>query len=420
MNPPTLDTDRARVLRARNAVATVFALNGLAVASWMSRIPEVRDTLAMTPSELARVMLALAIGSLIALPTAGALVSRIGAARTVAGGAVVVGAGLIVAGLGGDPLVSAIVAAVGLAATGYGSGSWDVAMNVEGAAVERLIGRTIMPRFHAAFSMGTVAGAALGAGATALGIGVAIHLAVIGVVAGLGPLVAVRHFLPRRAEADDDETSPGVSVWVAWREPRTLLVGVMVMAFALIEGIANDWLALGLVDGYDVSNAVGSAGFAVFVTAMTIGRLVGSAMLDRFGRLAVLRVTGGLAAAGVLLVVFGGSLPVAGLGVVCWGLGAALGFPTGMSAAADDPRRAAARVSVAASIGYTSFLAGPPILGWLGDHEGVLDALLVVVAAAVVGVLVAPAARRLGDRSDPDDDGDASDQGAPGRTKPVS
>jgi MFS family permease len=126
---------------------------------------------------------------------------------------------------------------------------------------------------------------------------------------------------------------------------------------------------------------------------MTVGRTAGTQLVDRFGRLPVLRISAVLATAGVLLVVFGGSLAVALIGTVVWGFGAALGFPLGMSAASDDPRRAAARVSVVASVGYTAFLAGPPILGYLGDHEGVLNALLVVAVAAVVAGLVSPAAR---------------------------
>ncbi len=382
-------------IRARNAVAAVFATNGLAMATWMSRIPQVRDLLGMTPSELGRVLLAMAVGSLVAMPTAGFVISKIGAARTVAGGSVVMGTGLALAGLGSDVGTSAAVTAAGLVAFGYGSGSWDVAMNVEGAAVERRIGRTIMPRFHAAFSLGTVAGAGIGAGASALSIPVAAHLAGTGALVTVATLIASRSFLPRTVETDDDTAAARAgSVWTAWREPRTLVIGVMVLCFALIEGIANDWLAVGLVDGYDVTNAVGAAGFAVFVTAMTIGRTVGTQLIDRYGRMVVLRLTGSLAATGVLLVVFGQSLPIAAVGIVIWGLGASLGFPLGMSAASDDPARSAARVSVVASIGYTAFLAGPPILGWLGDHEGVLHALLIVPVAAVVAILVSPAARK--------------------------
>lgn len=391
---PAPSPDLARAVRARNAVATVFALNGLALASWMARIPEVRDLLGLTPGEIGRVLLALAVGSLVALPTSGFVVSKIGAARTVAGGSVLVATGLTLAGIGADTAGAVAVTAAGLVLFGYGSGSWDVAMNVEGAAVERLLGRTIMPRFHAAFSLGTVTGAGLSAGTAAIGVPVVAHLATVSIVAMIVTIVATRSFLPHAAEVQDDGTPvEKISVLTAWREPRTLLIGLMVMCAALVEGIANDWLALGLVDGYEVSNTVGAIGFAIFLSAMTVGRMAGTQLVDRFGRLPVLRISAVLATGGVLLVVFGGSLWVALIGSIVWGFGAALGFPLGMSAGADDPRRAAARVSVIASVGYTAFLAGPPILGWLGDHEGVLNALMAVAAAAIVLGLVSPAAR---------------------------
>lgn len=387
-------TSPAAVVRARNAVAVAFAVNGLAVSTWMARIPEVRDLLAIEPGQLGRLLLAIAAGSIVALPTAGLVISRIGAASTVAAGSVLTGLGLVVAGIGADSLSSVATTAAGLAALGYGSGSWDVAMNVEGATVERQLGRTIMPRFHAAFSLGTVTGASIGAAAAALDVSVAAHLSTIGIVIVITAAISSRSFLTRRLESDAPDETPASSVWRAWREPRTLLIGVMVMSFALTEGIANDWLAIALVDGYDVSNAAGSAGFALFVTAMTLSRTAGTHALDRFGRVRTLQFTGGLAAAGVLLVVFGDSLGVALVGVVLWGAGAALGFPLGMSAAADDPAHAPGRVSVVSSIGYTAFLAGPPLLGWLGDHEGILQALLVAVIASAVGAMAASAARK--------------------------
>ena len=378
---------------ARNAVAVVFALNGFAFASWVSRIPEARSALGLTPGQLGTLLLALSVGAVVALPTAGMWVHRLGAARVVAAGATLAALGLLVIGLGAGPLTEAWVAALGLLLVGYGSGTWDVAMNVEGAAVEHLSGRTIMPRFHAAFSLGTVAGAAVGAAAAGLGVPFMWHLGLTSVLVLLGPLVAVRAFLP--AGADQEEAATGRSTWHAWREPRTLAVGVMVLAMALTEGVANDWLAVALVDGYDVPAWIGASGFALFVAAMTAGRLGGTALLDRFGRLPVLWGSMAVAAAGVLLVVLGQVGPLVTLGIVLWGLGASLGFPVGMSAAADDPTHAAARVSVVATIGYTAFLAGPPVLGYLGDRVGVLSALLLVAAMLVPSALVVPAARPL-------------------------
>ena len=167
----------------------------------------------------------------------------------------------------------------------------------------------------------------------------------------------------------------------------------MVLAFALTEGAANDWLALALIDGYDVPRWVGVAGFAAFVVAMTTGRVLGTVVLDRFGRVPVLRTTAILALAGLLLLVFGPHPVVVGLGVVAWGLGASLGFPVGMSAGADDPARAAARVSVVSTIGYSAFLAGPPVLGFVADQVGTLESLLVVAVLLVPTTLLVSVAR---------------------------
>jgi MFS family permease len=144
---------------------------------------------------------------------------------------------------------------------------------------------------------------------------------------------------------------------------------------------------------------VGAIGFGVFVAAMTVARLVGGSALERFGRVATLRMTAALALAGLLLVLLGGSVPVAMAGALLWGMGAALGFPVGMSAAADDESRAAVRVSVVSSIGYTAFLAGPPLIGLLAEHVGILRALFVVVAALTLGLAASGASRPLPTRT---------------------
>jgi MFS family permease len=326
----------------------------------------------------------------VALPTAGIWVHRFGAGRVVGAAAVLDAVGLALTGAGAGLLDLVGVTAAGLLMLGFGSGTWDVAMNVEGAAVEHRLGRTIMPRFHAAFSLGTVAGAAAGAAAAAFDVPMQWHLGLAALLVAVVPPVAVRRFLPVAEEHQETERR---SPWRAWLEPRTLAIGLMVLAMALTEGVANDWLAVALVDGYDVPAYVGASGFALFVTAMTAGRVGGVGALDRFGRLPVLWTSMAIAAAGILLVVLGQVAGLVVLGIVLWGLGASLGFPVGMSAAADEPVHAAARVSVVSTIGYTAFLAGPPVLGFLGDQVGVLNALLLVAVLLVPSAHVVPAAR---------------------------
>jgi fucose permease len=373
---------------ARNAVGLTFFLNGLVFSSWVSRIPEVRSSFELTNGQLGLVLLAIALGSVLALPTAGAAINAWGTVRIVRLGAGAAAIGMLVAALGLGHLLPVTVA--GLFVYGLGIGVWDVAMNVEGAEVERGLSRTIMPRFHAGFSGGTVVGALLGVLVIELDVPAVVHL--VGIVLLAIALVwrSSPSFLPVVESHEEHKTSAAR----AWLEPRTLLIGVMVLALAMTEGTANDWLAVALVDGHDVSHATGVAGFAVFVLAMTAGRFAGTDLIDRFGRVVVLWGTMALAGAGVLLIVFADQPVLVVIGIVLWGVGASLGFPVGMSAAADDPARAAARVSVVSTIGYAAFLAGPPFLGFVGDEVGTLKALLVVAVLLMPAALVVPSARK--------------------------
>ncbi|RAN93063.1 putative transporter [Micromonospora saelicesensis] len=391
---PTLRTVRL----ARNGVAVTFTLNGLAVGSWFSRVPAVREALDLSAGRLGLLLLAMSVGALLAMPTSGLLAQRFGAARTVTMATVLVAVGLTVAGLGATMTGSFAIVALGLVALGYGSGACDVAMNVEGAAVERRLGRTIMPRFHAGWSLGSVAGAALGAGAARFDVSVGAHLVAVAVVVLTGTALAARTFLPVGSDhtGDPADATPAArrqAQLAAWREPRTLLIGLFVLVAAFTEGAANDWLAVAFIDGRDLSEAAGAAVFAVFVVGMTVGRTVGTIALDRWGRVPVLSGTIGLAVVGAGLAVLAGSGPVAVIGVALWGLGASLGFPVGMSAAADDEAHAAVRVSVVAVIGYTAFLGGPPLLGLVGDEVGTLRALLAVPLLLLPTLLLVPVLR---------------------------
>jgi MFS family permease len=398
-------------------VTAAFGVNGLCFAAWLSRTPAVRDALALSPAGLGLLLLCLSGGACLGLPLAGPLVQRYGTARIVLGGAMLTAVGLtgLAVGIGTRQREPA---AVGLLLTGLGMSSWDVSMNVAGAEVERGLGRSLMPRLHAAFSLGTVAGAGVGAFTAAYGIPVPIPI--LGAVA-LAPVtmaVAVRGFPAHDATTDDSRSderpdtrpdgradpdtrsdgraepdgraAPDVSS--AWREPRTLAIGLLTLCFAFTEGTANDWLAVALVDGHHSSEVLGAIGYGVFLAAMTVTRVTGGAALDRFGRVAVLRLTAGFALLGLLLVIIGPGPGWALAGAALWGVGAALGFPVGMSAASDDPTRAAARVGVVSAVAYTAFLGGPPLIGFLAERVGILWSLLVVLVALLVGLFVSRAA----------------------------
>lgn len=388
----TLDLDPPRLDRAKVAVGVTFGTNGLAYAGWLARAPAARDDLGLTPAGFGLLLLCLSAAAIAAIPLAGPLVQRVGPARAVLLGSMSVVLGLI--GLGsGTALGSIPLAGVGLVLAGMGNSTWDVAMNVEGADVERRLGRTVMPRFHAGFSLGTVFGAGLSAIFAAVGVTLATQLFLTAAVAAAIMIVMVRRFLPHPV-VPAGERRP-FSVLTAWRTPRILLIGLVMLGFGFTEGTANDWLAISLVDGYKATETIGAVGFGTFVTAMTVGRLFGGPAIERWGRVTVLRLTAASAALGLVLVVVHVGVPLALAGALLWGAGASLGFPIGMSAAADDPLRAAINVSVAGAIGYGAFLAGPPLVGFLAQHFGVLRAILCVFGALAIGVAASRAARPL-------------------------
>ncbi|WP_230207960.1 MFS transporter [Microlunatus sp. Gsoil 973] len=383
-----MTTATLTVRRARVATFAVFGFNGLLFASWSARLPAVAGVFHLTPGGLGLLLLMAGLGSVLGLPLAGGIAERVGTAGAIRLAGSMLGAAMVVVAL--SLLFGWLIpCGVALFCYGMGMGVWDVSQNIEGAEVERRGDKTIMPKFHAAFSGGAFLGALLGGLLSRLHVPLWLHLLVVVAAGAVLIVFATRFFLPAHA----DPEQPRTSRWRAWTEPRTLLIGLVVLAAALTEGSANDWVAKATVDSFRVSGSIGAIMFAVFVASMTIFRYAGSSLLDRFGRVAVLRGCLIAAIVGLLIFVFAPEPYLAAIGAVFWGAGAALGFPVGMSAGADDRQHAAARVSVVSTIGYGAFLIGPPVLGFIGNHVGVRHSLLVVAAVCVVSLLSAPAVR---------------------------
>ncbi|MEO7071356.1 MAG: MFS transporter [Nostocoides sp.] len=396
MTTTTAALSPSRLRSSHACVLVIFALAGIAFASWASRIADAKTELHLSPGALGATLLFASAGSLLALPSSGRLAKKVGAAQTIRIGMTLSLLGMGGIGVGVNVAHSRWVVAGGLFLVGMGVGVWDVAMNLEGATVERLLGRTTMPHYHAAFSGGTVLSAFIGAGLSWGRVPILVHLLATAVAVLLVGQWQLRHFLPRDLEAnptvEGEQPASATPRRSAWLERRTLLIGAVTLAAAFTEGTANDWLSVAFVEGHHVPHWAGVLAFATFLTFMTIGRILGTRMLDGYGRVPVLRATFTLAVVGALIVVFGPTW-LAYAGAAVWGIGASLGFPVGMSASADDPVRAAARMSTVATIGYAAFIAGPPLLGFLGDHFGVLRSLLVVGGMLGLAILVVPAVR---------------------------
>lgn len=402
MSHPALDGHSHAITRARWLLMGLFTLTGITFSSWLARIPTVRDALDLSTAELGGILLIGSLGALVTVTFSGMIVQRWGSRTGMLAATFVLAAGYVLMGAG--PAVRSVaVLAVGIFLNGVAIALGNVPLNVESSRIERAMGRTVIPQFHAGFSIGAVVGSGLGAVASHAGVPVLLQFSAVAAVSVVWRLASLRGVVldetitprpVRHAAAPVDAVGASgrrrriATALDSWREPRTLLIGVVIMAAALSEGSANDWLSLAVVDGFERSEAVGGAVLGVFVGAMTVVRLLGTRLIDRFGRVVVLRASGIVSIVGLLLFGFAPSLALAGVGVVAWGFGAALAVPIGIAAASDDPLRAAGRVAVVSSFASVASIAAPPLLGIAAGVTGARHALVLIVAAMVASVLL--------------------------------
>ena len=369
----------------RFAVLGIFFVNGVVIGTWVVRIPAIKENLGLGEGLLGVALLGAAVGALVAMPIVGALVSRLGSRRVVGTAALLLSVSLLMPALA--PNLPALVLA--LAMLGAANGGLDVAMNAQAVAVERGYGRPIMSSFHAAWSFGGLAGAALGGLSASQGIGPLPHFSAVAVLSAIAFVVAYGSLLPSRADASE-EGAP------AFARPTRALLGLGIISFCVLlgEGAMGDWSAVYLDDTLNTGPGFAAAGYAAFSLSMAFGRLFGDRLTERLGPATLVRSCGALAAVGLGVALAVGQPLVALAGFACAGAGFSIVFPTALSAAgrtgtvATGPALAA--VSTAA---YTGFLVGPPFIGFLAELTGLGTALYLVVTLSVAVVVFAGAVK---------------------------
>ena len=404
------------VARARWALMGIFTLLGIMMSSWLSRLPSIRDALGLNEAEIGLVLLVGALGSLSTVAAAGPLVARFGGLLMmhIATGGFTTALILLTLGVAftSIPLLSA-----GIFINGISFALNNVPINVEAAAIERHMGRTVIPQFHAGFSIGALLGTLIGAGASWAQVSVEVQFIVFAVIMLVWRLIAVPRVvldtlpaavLAARPAGTRGAAQPTGTVEAprasrrmrlatalgSWREKRTLMLGFVIMAASLSEGAANDWLSLAVVDGFGKTEAVGALVFGIFVGSMTVFRIAGTRLIDKHGRVLILRLSGGAAIIGLVLFGLAPNLILASFGVALWGFGAALAFPIGIAAASDDPLKAAARVSVVTAFSSMAALGAPPLLGFVAHQIGARYALTLIIVVLLVSVALAGYAKK--------------------------
>ncbi|MGW4872657.1 MFS transporter [Streptomyces chartreusis] len=382
--------------RLRTAITAFFALDGFLFAGWVVRIPAIKHQTGASAGDLGLALLGVSAGAVLTMTLTGRLCRRYGSHQVTVMCAVLLSLSVAL------PPLTHSVPALGAVLLIFGAayGGINVAFNSAAVDLVTALRRPIMPSFHAAFSLGGMVGAGLG-GLVAGALSPTLHLAGLAVVGLLVTAVAaptlLRHEPPSAptpaASAPCAPSAPETS-----RRPQGRIRG-LVIVFGLIagctaygEGAMADWGALHLQQDLDASSGVAALGYTCFALAMTVGRLSGTALLERLGHGRTVVAGGATAAAGMLLGSLAPSLWAALLGFAVTGLGLANLFPVAVERAGTlaGPNG----VATASTFGYGGMLLGPPAIGFMADWLSLPVALTSVAVLAAIATLIGVATRR--------------------------
>jgi len=371
--------DGIRLASRRTAVLAAFLANGLGIGAWAAALPMLKDGLSLSDGQLGLALFGFAAGAVVSMPLAGVHAPRFGSGRATWIAGLAFALALALPRLAGD--LTGLVATAFL--LGAANGALDVSMNARASEVEAEYGRPIMSSFHAAFSLGGLAGAALGGFLAAFDPGSVLlmpsAIAMI-LVLGLAP------------DLGRGETTAPAAEGPRAALPGRAALGLCLVAFVcmMIEGATADWSAVYIASVNFGPAAPAAAGYAAFSLAMTCCRLWGDGLVRKLGPARVARTGGAAAAVGLAIAaLIPGWGAVAGFGLV--GLGLANVVPVVFSAAGRLGSSAAVGVAMAATAGYAGFLAGPPIIGAIASLFSLRAGIVVLALLAPVVVLLSNA-----------------------------
>ncbi len=400
MTPASIQNE-ADLKRWHMSILLFFSVFAISSMSIMVRLPEVREMLGVSVSTLGVLLFMGAVGSITSLSLVGRFIARFGTKPTIIGGMIgffISGFVLMISAYLHSPELFAVAAFF----YGFCAGAADVGINVDGAEIEQRLGRSALPRMHAGYSIGAFLGAGAGTLAIALSVDLFWQVLILATLSLIVPVIFSR-LLPAKNGIDPHhhkdapaDSRPGkvfISAGII-----TLCIGIFGITIA--EGAANDWLAIGLVDDYKVSNQLAGLAFAVFNLSMTVVRFFGGNLVDRFGRSRVLQVLAGFGIIGLLLIILSHNIVLAIIGAALWGAGVALGFPLIISAAAEAPG-GARTVAFVTTSGYFAFLVGPPLLGFVAESWNSMLNMYWLLAIGLIASFFAARATKGNAHSEP-------------------
>jgi predicted MFS family arabinose efflux permease len=393
--PDALLESRGRIVAPRAAVVAVFFALGATTGAWAARIPAIKAGLHLSAGTLGLVLLGPAIGSMLTMPVTGALLASVSPRRLVQIGVLAISVMLPLSTFAGSAWQLFAV----LAGWGAGIGTMDVAMNTEAAAVQEHLGRTTMSSFHAAYSVGGLAGAGTGAIAAAAALSARANFLIASAVI-LGTGIACAQLFASRPAGHEGAGAQHQrrSRWPAWSWTLACLALIAFGSF-LAEGAASDWSAVYLHSSLGASPGLAAVGYTVFSVAMVAGRLAGDRLTDRTGPARLVRASAGIASVSFLAALLAGRVGTGLAGFALLGVGLSVVVPS-VFTAASRIGTPGPNLALVTSIGYLGMLAGPAIIGGLAEAIGLPSALATLVVITGLTAVLAGAVRPRAPRTD--------------------
>ncbi|MET9190664.1 MFS transporter [Streptomyces tendae] len=382
---------RREVKHARYAVAAVFAVHGSVTGSFATRVPWIQDHAGVSAGQLGLALAFPALGASLAMPLAGSVSHRFGARTALRGLLALWTLALVLPSLAPNLLTLCLA----LFVYGATAGMSDVAMNALGVEIENRLDKSIMSGLHGMWSAGALIGSAAGTLAAHLGTDARTHHLLAAAVLTVTGLVACTWVLDLQP-AEDEDPPPRFAL-----PPRSaLLIGAVGFCAVFAEGASLDWSAVYLRDELETSAGLAAACTTGFTLTMALARLAGDKVVDRFGAVRTVRVSGVLATLGGLLVVVGGHPAVAMTGFALMGLGIAVVVPLCFAAAGRAGSNPSLAIAGVATITYTSGLVAPSAIGGLAQATSLVVSFGLVTLLACCLVVFARVLR-AGDRNRP-------------------
>jgi predicted MFS family arabinose efflux permease len=396
---PTSAPTAARVKQARLGVLATFALMGMVMSTFLSRVPTIRDQLGVSASGLANLIIFGAVGALAGLLVTGWAAAKFGTRALLLWSSLVALLGMLGEAFGASE-GSKVIFAAGYFLVSFSFAFTNVAMNTEAAEVERHMGKPVMSQFHAGFSIGMAVALALGAFLSHLGVSVIVHFAGVMLILtlvriGIVGLAAING-VPDPNAPPAALGGPFATAKAEYKNKRIVLIGVIVFAASMAEMTAAQWMSLSVVDDFGMTEAIGDLMYWTFVISMVTVRWLGAPIIGRLGRVVSLRTAAISIAIGVLIFALTPVFWLVPVAALFWGMGCALGVPIAFTAAADEPKRAAAAVAAVASFSTVSGLMVPQAIGNLAEWVPLREAMLLVLLAAATTFTLARAVRSDG------------------------